>query len=126
MTGALPEGDRRLVDQPSRPYAGPSNTQTTTSRSPDQTPGEQAQGRTRFTNEDDEALLEMIRDTYATAAAEGEPIRGLDGNKIFEEFAVNVSSVTSCPHCTQVCVSFLTNGTFRTSAIQPSLGATGG
>lgn len=124
--GASPGGDSRPVDQPPRSHAGPSNVQPTPARSPDSTPGKQAQGRTRFTNEDDEALLKMTRDTYETAAAKGEPVRGLDGNKIFEDFAAKVSSVSPSLHHTCVHISCSTNWTFRTSAIQHTLGATGG
>ncbi|POS79002.1 hypothetical protein DHEL01_v202605 [Diaporthe helianthi] len=46
-----------------------------------------AQGRTRFTEEDDEAILDMVREVHKIAAAKGTTVRGLDGNKVFEELA---------------------------------------
>ncbi|KAH8776667.1 hypothetical protein F5883DRAFT_614321 [Diaporthe sp. PMI_573] len=85
--GASPAGHRRPVDQPPQSHGGPSNVQSTPARSPDSTPGKEAQGRTRFTKEDDEELLNMIRETRGIAADKGKPVRGLDGNKIFEDLA---------------------------------------
>lgn len=86
--GAFSGRDGRRVDQPQQSRAArPSNMQATPSRSAGSTPENQAQGRTRFTEEDDEALLKMIREIYEEAAAKGKTVRGLDGNKIFEELA---------------------------------------
>ncbi|KAJ0119578.1 hypothetical protein J7T55_013781 [Diaporthe amygdali] len=76
-----------LEEQP-----GPSNTQSTPSRSPMSTPKKQERrhGRNLFTKEDDKLLLEMIRKTLEfnkAAAAEGKSGKRLSGNKIYQEFA---------------------------------------
>lgn len=55
---------------------------------------ERRHGRNLFTKEDDKLLLEMIRETLEfnkTAAAKGKPGKRLSGNKIYQEFAEEVS-----------------------------------
>lgn len=118
--------DSRPADQSPQPHASPSNAQSLIAISPDSTSANQAQGRTRFTKEDDQALLKMIRELHEVAAALGKPVRGLEGNKIFEEMAAKAS--LNSPNLHPVCVHVLspTNLILRTIAIQRILGVTGG
>ncbi|KAL2274363.1 hypothetical protein FJTKL_03280 [Diaporthe vaccinii] len=74
------------VGGPPQSQAGPSNVHSTPARSPVSTPKKQTtpQSRNKFTQEDDEILLRMVRERRDIAAAQG--IReGLDGNKIFQD-----------------------------------------
>lgn len=118
--------DSHPLDQPPQSHAGPSTVQSTPARSPVSIPGQQAQGRTMFTKEDDDELLNMIREIREIAAAQGKPVRGLEGNKIFEYLAAKASSASPslCHICG--CVSCPVNRTSRTSAIRHILGVTGG
>lgn len=78
--------------RPPQSQAGPSNVHSTPARSPASTPKKQAtaQGRNKFTQEDDEILLRMIRERREIAAAQG--IReDLDGNKIFKDLEAKAS-----------------------------------
>lgn len=91
------------VGGPPQSQAGPSNVHSTPDRSPASTPKKQTtpQSRNKFTQEDDEILLRMVRERREIAAAQG--IReGLDGNKIFQDLEAKASL---CPYitCVYVC-----------------------
>lgn len=52
----------------------------------------QSQGRNKFTKEDDEILLRMIREQHEIAAAQGRPVKDLDGNKVFQDLEAKARS----------------------------------
>lgn len=101
---------------------------STHARSPASTPKKQetAKGRNKFTREDDEILLRMIRERREIAAAEG--LReDLDGNKIFKDLEAK-ASFDSCTTCVdmRVHIYYPTNPTLSIHIIHGVLGVIGG
>lgn len=85
-----------------------------------------AKGRNKFTQEDDEILLRMIRERREIAAAQG--LReDLDGNKIFQDLEAKASfdSCTTCVY-TPVHIIYPTNPTLSIHIIHGVLGVTVG
>lgn len=94
---------------PPQSQAGPSNVQSIPARSPSSTPRKKAtvQGRNKFTQEDDEILLRMIRERREIAVAQG--IReDLDGNKIFQDLEAKASLDPSII-CVYVCTYIISD-----------------
>lgn len=115
-----PGHDPSLGDHPPQSQAGPSNANATPARDPVSTAQKQAttQGRNKFTKEDDEILLRIIREKREAATAKGKRAR-LDGNKIFQDLEAKASLVPYTRHMC-VCLYVYNVPLIRQSVSEPS------